>query len=403
MLQFCMNWTPATSIRAAHPSTIRVRATSGVCGSRPGREHRKSTDLSRSYRVGSCLVGEDSSAGSVRLLSRRKIPLRPFSSNFAHRFRKHRKGRRDARVHSRMRKWAYSAQFWCNISPFRINTCKSVPKQRTSTPFRMNTYEKNTGGWGYSSHPETTSNQANLRLLCEPPYAQRLRVILFCLRLPTVNFQLWTVDFLFPCATLSARFGERRMPTREDAWKLLCEYTASESLRKHMLAVEACVRAYARKAGADEKTWSLAALLHDFDYERWPNQEHSPHQGHPSEGAKILREQGYSEEIVRAILSHADYCNVPRQSALEHTLFACDELAGFLTACAYVRPSKSILDLEVDSVKRRMKDKLFAKGVSREDLRKGAEELGVPLEEHIGFCIAALREHADALSLRGSL
>src|SRR2546427_6801427 len=193
------------------------------------------------------------------------------------------------------------------------------------------------------------------------------------------------------------------MPSREDAWKLLCEYTASESLRKHMLAVEACVRAYARKAGADEETWSLAALLHDFDYERWPNQEHSPDQGHPSEGAKILREKGYSEEIVRAILSHADYCNVPRQSALDHTLFACDELAGFLTACAYVRPSKSILDLEVDSVKRRMKDKLFAKGVSREDVRKGAEELGVPLEEHIAFCIAALREHADALGLRGTL
>ena len=149
------------------------------------------------------------------------------------------------------------------------------------------------------------------------------------------------------------------MPTREDAWKLLCEYTQSESLRKHMLAVEACVCAYARKSGADEETWGLAALLHDFDYERWPNHEHSPDTGHPSEGARILRAQGYSEEIVRAILSHADYCNVPRQSALEHTLFACDELAGFLTACAYVRPSKSILDLEVDSVKRRMKDKLF--------------------------------------------
>src|SRR6266581_3466148 len=181
--------------------------------------------------------------------------------------------------------------------------------------------------------------------------------------------------------------GEKRMPTREDAWKLLCEYTASESLRKHMLAVEACVRAYARKSGADEEAWGLAALLHDFDYERWPNHEHSPDQGHPSEGAKILREMSYSEEIVRAILSHADYSNVPRQSALEHTLFACDELAGFLTACAYVRPSKSILDLEVDSVKRRMKDKAFARGVSREDVLKGAEELGVPLDEHIAFCI----------------
>src|SRR5437870_8966872 len=151
------------------------------------------------------------------------------------------------------------------------------------------------------------------------------------------------------------------------------------------------------------RTPGLAALLHDFDYERWPNHEHSPDQGHPSEGAKILRQQGYPDEIVRAILSHADYCNVPRQSALEHTLFACDEIAGFLTACAYVRPSKSILDLEGDSVKRRMKDKLFAKGVSREDVRKGAEELGIPLEEHIAFCIAAMREHVDALGLRGSL
>jgi putative nucleotidyltransferase with HDIG domain len=193
------------------------------------------------------------------------------------------------------------------------------------------------------------------------------------------------------------------MPTREDAWKLLCEYTQSESLRKHMLAVEACVRAYARKHGADEELWGVAALLHDFDYERWPNAAHAPDKEHPAEGAKILREHGYAEEVVRAILSHADYCNVPRQSLLEHTLFACDELAGFLTACAYVRPSKSILDLEVDSVKRRMKDKAFAKGVSRDDVRKGAEELAVPLEEHIAFCIAALREHADALGLRGTI
>ena len=193
------------------------------------------------------------------------------------------------------------------------------------------------------------------------------------------------------------------MPARDHAWKLLCEYTASESLRKHMLAVEACVRAYARKSGGDEELWGIAALLHDFDYERWPNLEHLPDQGHPAEGAKILRQHAYPEEIVRAILSHADYCNVPRQSALEHTLFACDELAGFLTACAYVRPSKSILDLEVDSVKRRLKDKAFAKGVSRDDVRRGAEELGISLEEHIAFCIAALRQHADSLGLRGSI
>lgn len=170
-----------------------------------------------------------------------------------------------------------------------------------------------------------------------------------------------------------------------------------------MLAVEVCVRAYARKFGGDEDLWAITALLHDFDYERWPNSEHAADKEHPAEGARILRELGYSEETIRAILSHADYTNVPRESQLEHTLFACDELAGFLTACAYVRPSKSILDLEADSVKRRLKDKAFAKGVSRDDVRKGAEELGVPLEEHVTFCIAALREYADALGLRGNM
>src|SRR5437868_10112549 len=193
------------------------------------------------------------------------------------------------------------------------------------------------------------------------------------------------------------------MPTRDDAWKLLCEYTQSESLRKHMLAVETCVRAYARKIGADEETWGVAALLHDFDYERWPNAEHSADKEHPAEGAKILRDLGYSEEVIRAILSHADYSGVTRQSPLEHTLFACDELAGFLTACSYVRPSKSILDLEVDSVKKRLKDKAFARGVNRDDVRNGAAELGIPLEEHIAFCIAAMRENAEALGLRGNL
>lgn len=193
------------------------------------------------------------------------------------------------------------------------------------------------------------------------------------------------------------------MPTRDDAWKLLCEYTQSESLRKHMLAVEACVRAYARKQDQDEELWGITALLHDFDYERWPNSDHAPDREHPAEGAKILRAGGYPEEVARAILSHADYTNVPRQSALEHTLFACDELAGFITACSYVRPSKSVLDLEASSVKKRLRDKAFARGVSREDVFKGAEELGVPLEDHIAFCIAAMREQADALGLRGSL
>jgi putative nucleotidyltransferase with HDIG domain len=193
------------------------------------------------------------------------------------------------------------------------------------------------------------------------------------------------------------------MPTRDDAWRLLCEYTQSESLRKHMLAVETCVRAYARKNRADEELWGITALLHDFDYERWPNAGHASDREHPAEGAKILRELGYPDEAIRAILSHADYSGVVRQSPLEHTLFACDELAGFLTACTYVRPSKSILDLEVDSVKKRMKDKAFARGVSRDDVRKGAEELGIPLEEHISFCITAMRENADALNLRGNL
>jgi putative nucleotidyltransferase with HDIG domain len=189
------------------------------------------------------------------------------------------------------------------------------------------------------------------------------------------------------------------MPTREEAWTLLCEYTQSENLRKHALAVEACVRAYARKSGADEELWGVTALLHDFDYERWPNDAHHPTEEHPYEGSKILRERGYPEEMIRAILSHADYSGVARQSPLEHTLFACDELAGFLTACALVRPSKSVLDLETASVKKRLKDKAFARGVNREDVRKGAEELGIPLEEHISFCIEAMRGVAGQLGL----
>jgi putative nucleotidyltransferase with HDIG domain len=205
------------------------------------------------------------------------------------------------------------------------------------------------------------------------------------------------------CVTLFVHPWGDAMPTRDDAWKLVCEYTQSESLRKHMLAVETCVRAYARKNGADEELWGITALVHDFDYERWPNNEHAADKEHPAEGAKILRERGYPDESIRAILSHADYSGVGRQSPLEHTLFACDELAGFLTACTYVRPSKSILDLEVDSVKKRMKDKAFARGVSRDDVRRGAEELGIPLEEHIAFCIAALRENADALGIRGNV
>jgi putative nucleotidyltransferase with HDIG domain len=186
---------------------------------------------------------------------------------------------------------------------------------------------------------------------------------------------------------------------RDDAWKLLCEFTQNENLRKHALAVEACVRAYARKVGGDENLWGVTALLHDFDYERWPNQEHHPTEGHPASGAKILREGGYPEEMVHAILGHADYTGVQRESPLDRTLFACDEMAGFLTACALVKPGKTIFEVEVDSVKRKMKDKAFARGVSREDLLLGAQELGVPLEDHINTCIGAMRAIAPALGL----
>ena len=191
------------------------------------------------------------------------------------------------------------------------------------------------------------------------------------------------------------------MPNREDSWKLLCEYTQSESLRKHALAVEACVRAYARKLGADEELWGITALLHDFDYERWPNADHHPTQEHPYEGSKILREHGYPEEMVTAILGHAEYSGVPRVSPLDHTLFACDELSGFLTACALIKPSKSIHEVETASVKKKLKDKAFARGVSRQDVYKGAEELGVPLDDHISFCIEAMRRIAPELGLAG--
>ena len=192
------------------------------------------------------------------------------------------------------------------------------------------------------------------------------------------------------------------MPNRADAWNLLCEYTQSESLRKHALAVEACVRAYARKLGGDDEIWALAGLLHDFDYERWPNADHHPTQEHPYAGSLILRERGYPEEVITAILGHANYSGVPRVSPLDKTLFACDELAGFLTACALIKPSKSIYEVEATSVKKKLKDKAFARGVSRGDVYKGAEELGVPLDEHIAFCIEALRSVAPALGLKGN-
>lgn len=188
------------------------------------------------------------------------------------------------------------------------------------------------------------------------------------------------------------------LPSRDTAWALLTEYTKSESLRKHALAVEIAVCGYARKFGEDENLWGLVGLLHDFDYERWPSLE-----DHPYRGAEILREREYPEVLIRAIMSHSDETGVVRQSRLEHTLFACDELAGFITAAALVRPSKSVLDLEAKSVKKRMKDKAFARGVSRDDLRKGAEELGLSLDEHITNVITSMRSSAETLGLKGSL
>lgn len=186
--------------------------------------------------------------------------------------------------------------------------------------------------------------------------------------------------------------------SREDAWALVIEYTQSESLRKHMLGVEAAVRGYARHFGEDEDDWGAVALLHDFDYERYPDQ-----QNHPFRGVEILKARGYPEWVTRAILSHADYSGVPRESRLEKTLYACDEMSGFITAASLVRPSKSIMDLEAASVIKRMKDKAFARAVSREDLRRGAEELGLPLDQHIANVIAFMRVRADELGLRGTL
>jgi predicted hydrolase (HD superfamily) len=185
--------------------------------------------------------------------------------------------------------------------------------------------------------------------------------------------------------------------SRTDALALMQEYTEGESLRKHMLAVEAAVRGYARLWGEDEDDWGVVALLHDFDYERWPDLTN-----HPYRGVEILTAKGYPEWVTRAILSHADYSGVPRESRLEHTLFACDEMSGFVTAAALVRPSRSVMDLEASSVVRRMKDKAFARAVSRDDLRQGAIEIGLPLDQHITNVIRFLREQADALGLAGT-
>ncbi len=184
---------------------------------------------------------------------------------------------------------------------------------------------------------------------------------------------------------------------RTQAWSLLCEYTQSESLRKHMLAVEACMRAYARKFGEDENKWGITGLLHDFDYEKYPTPAE-----HPFIGNKILEERGYPEEIRRAILSHADYSGVKRESLMEKTLYACDEISGFITASALVKPNKSLAEVEAKSVRKKMKDKAFARSVNRDDIINGAADLGVDLEEHIAFCIEAMKGIAGELGLAGS-
>jgi len=186
---------------------------------------------------------------------------------------------------------------------------------------------------------------------------------------------------------------------RTDALALMEQHTQSAALRQHMLAVEAAMRAYAGKYGGDADTWGIVGLLHDFDYETYPNPDHSPTEGHPAWGVQLLRERGLSEDQCRAILGHASYSGVPRDSAMARALFAVDELCGFLVACVLVRPSRSFGDLEVSSVKKKLKDKAFARGVNRDDVRVGAEELGVPLDEHIAACIAALRPVEQTLGL----
>jgi len=187
--------------------------------------------------------------------------------------------------------------------------------------------------------------------------------------------------------------------TRSEALALIQEYTASDALRKHMYAVEIAMRAMAERGGEDPEAWGLVGLVHDFDYERYPNAAHSPHQEHPAEGVRILAERGLPEPMQRAILGHANYTGVPRDSAMAKALFAVDELCGFLVACALVRPSRSLQDLEVSSVRKKLKDKAFARGVSREDVIQGAAELGVPLDEHIAFVLAALRPQERVLGL----
>ncbi|HEX4485719.1 MAG TPA: HDIG domain-containing protein [Terriglobales bacterium] len=181
---------------------------------------------------------------------------------------------------------------------------------------------------------------------------------------------------------------------REEAWGLLTEFTQSESLRKHALSVEACMRAYVEKFGGDVELWGVVGLLHDFDYDKYPSLD-----DHPYKGNEILRDRGWPEEIRRAIMSHASYSGVTRESQMEKALFACDELSGFITACALVKPSKSLAEVEAKSVKKKMKDKAFARSVNRDDITNGAASLGVELEDHIAFCIQAMQKISGALGL----
>lgn len=192
------------------------------------------------------------------------------------------------------------------------------------------------------------------------------------------------------------------LPTRAETLALMHEYTASESLRKHMLAVEAAMRAYAKKFGEDEERWGTTGLIHDFDYERFPNNAHSASEEHPSEGVRILRGKGYPEDVLTAILGHAQYTNTPRESRMAKALFAVDELTGLVTATALVRPSKSVHEVDARSVRKKMKDKAFARGVNRDDVINGANELGVDLDEHIAFVITAMQACASDLGLSGT-
>ena len=192
------------------------------------------------------------------------------------------------------------------------------------------------------------------------------------------------------------------LPARADALALMHEYTASESLRKHMLGVEAAMRAYAEHFGEDPERWGLAGLIHDFDYERYPNATHSATEEHPAEGVRLLRERGWPEDILEAILGHAAYCNVPRTTRLARTLFAVDELSGLITATALVKPTKSIHDVDASSVLKKMKKKEFARGVNRDDVLLGAQELNVELESHVQFVIDAMRRSAEAIGLAGT-